>query len=353
MNPVKLGVIGCGVIGSRHVAAAAASPIIDLVAVADLRTEVAQAIAIQHGVAIVYGPAEELLADNNIEAVVLAMPAHIRTELALKAFAQGKHVLTEKPVAMNAAEVRQLLAAQGDLIAACCSSRYHFLSATKTVTEFLAGNPLGPLRLIRCRAIVPAGRPNPNPPPWRLNRSLNAGGIMSNWGCYDLDYLFGITGWQIQPQTVLAQTWTTPPRLSHYAGPGSDAETHVAALIRCADGITISYERAEFVAAQAELAWEIIGEEGSVRLQMTPAAGKSHLYFQADATLGTLSGTLCRADEDHGSVHNGPVNDFAQAIRGGNTAQTDLQRALVIQTVTDAIYASAASGDAVAVAVAS
>ncbi len=349
MNPVKLGVIGCGVIGSRHVAAAAASPAIDLVAVADLRRAVAQEIAQRYQVPTVYGAAEELLADPAIEAVVLAMPAHIRTELALKAFAQGKHVLTEKPVAMNTGEVRQLLATQGDRVAACCSSRYHFLAATRTVTDFLAGDALGKLRLLRCRAIVPAGRPNPNPPPWRLNRALNAGGIMSNWGCYDLDYLFGITGWHIQPQTVLAQTWTTPPRLSHYAGPGSDAETHVAALIRCADAISISYERAEFVAAAADLSWEIIGEHGSLRLQMTPGADKSQQYFQADATLGTLSGTLCRADEDHGSVHDGPVNDLARAIRSGAPPQTDLRSALVIQAVTDAIYASSASGSAVAV----
>ncbi|MEZ4615639.1 MAG: Gfo/Idh/MocA family oxidoreductase [Caldilineaceae bacterium] len=200
MDPVKLGVIGCGVIGSRHVAAAAMSPQIELVAVADLRMEVAQRVAAQHGVSTVYGPAEELLADPTIEAVVLAVPAHVRTSLALHAFAQGKHVLTEKPVAMSANEVHTLLAARGDLVAACCSSRYHFLTATKTVTDFLADEPLGKLRLIRCRAIVPAGRPNPNPPPWRLNRSLNAGGIMSNWGCYDLDYLFGITGWSIEPQ---------------------------------------------------------------------------------------------------------------------------------------------------------
>ena len=349
MNPVKLGVIGCGVIGSRHVAAAAASPTTDLVAVADLRTDIANTIAAQYNVATVYGPAEELLADPTIEAVVLAMPAHIRTDLALKAFAQGKHVLTEKPVAMNADEVRQLLAAKGELVAACCSSRYHFLAATRTVTEFLASEPLGKLRLLRCRAIVPAARPNPNPPPWRLNRSLNAGGIMSNWGCYDLDYLFGITGWQIKPRTVLAQTWTVPSRLNHYAAPDSDAETHVTALVRCADDITISYERAEFVAAAPELAWEIIGEDGSVRLQMTPAPGKNHHYFQADATLGTLSGPICRTEEDHASVHNGPVNDLAHAIRSGDVPQTDLNRALVIQALTDAIYASAASGDAVTI----
>ncbi len=349
MKPVKLGVIGCGVIGSRHIAAAAASAQVDLVAVADLRLEVAQAVAQQHGRPTVYGPAEELLADPAVEGVVLAMPAHIRTALALKAFAAGKHLLTEKPVAMNADEVRQLLAAQGDRVAACCSSRYQFLAATRTVTDFLSTNRLGKLRLLRCRAIVPAGRPNPNPPPWRLKRALNGGGIMSNWGCYDLDYLLGITGWRVQPQSVLAQCWTTPPRFRHYAAPGSDAETHVTALFRCADGITVSYERAEFVAATPDLAWEIIGEEGSLRLQMTPAVDKSHHYVQADATIGTLTGTLCRTDEDPGAVHSGPVNDFAQAVRGGGRPKTDLQRALLIQAMTDAIYASAESGNAVTV----
>ena len=353
MNPVKLGVIGCGVIGSRHVAAAAASTQIDLAAVADLRTEVAAEIAAKHGVPTVYGPAEELLADSAIEAVVLAMPAHVRTALALKAFAQGKHVLTEKPVAMNAAEVRRLLVAKGDLIAACCSSRYHFLAATKTVTDFLAGERLGKLRLLRCRAIVPAAStqtpihrrggstvrstpvgscPTGAAMIWIISLASPAGSVQTTDGAGpNLDHI--------------------PSRLSHYAGPGSDAETHVAALIRCTDEISISYERAEFVTAtQAELAWEIIGEDGSLRLQMTPATGKSHLYFQVDAALGTLSGTLCRADEDHGSVHTGPVNDFAHAIRSGHAPQTDLHRALIIQSVTDAIYESSANGVAVTIA---
>jgi len=39
---------------------------------------------------------------------------------------------------------------------------------------------------------------------WRLSKSLNGGGIMANWGCYVLDYVFGLTGWSIHPERVLA-----------------------------------------------------------------------------------------------------------------------------------------------------
>jgi len=347
---VRFGIIGCGVIGRYHAQAATDSTVVDLLAVSDLRPEVAREVADLHSVPKVYTDAESLIADSEIEAVVLAMPAHVRTDLALKAFAAGKHVLTEKPVAMNSQEVETLIAAKGDLVAGCCCSRYQFLDATRTLTDFVASGALGSLRLVRCRATREAGPPPQQPPPpWRLNRSLNGGGIMSNWGCYDLDYLLGITGWSLQPQTVLAQTWTVPADFAHYAAPDSDAETHVTALIRCQDGIAISYERAEMVAAETELAWEIIGETGSLRMQMTPSKDGLMTRFKADTTTGTTSETLCAANEDHSKVHGGPINDLAGAIREQRPAQTSLERALVIQRITDAIYASATQGNAVTI----
>ena len=98
MEPVKLGVIGCGVMGPRHAEVAHASPLLECVAVADLIDERAQAVAAKVGGAKVYREGNDLLEDPKVEAVVLALPAYARTELALTAFANGKHVLTEKPV---------------------------------------------------------------------------------------------------------------------------------------------------------------------------------------------------------------------------------------------------------------
>ncbi len=350
MESVRLGIIGCGVIGQRHLAAAAAWPGISLVAVADLREAVARETAVRFGVGQAYTDADALLADREIEGVVLALPARDRAALALRAFAAGKHVLTEKPVALDAGEVERLIAARGDRVAGCCSSRFRFLPSAAAACDLLASGALGRLRVVRCRAIKPAGPPQAViPPAWRLSRALNGGGIMSNWGCYDLDYLLGITGWTLEPRTVLAQTWTVPDPFAGQVAPGSDAETHVAALIRCADGVTLTFERGEYVATEAEEAWQIIGDAGALRLRMTPGAGKTLWHDAADAARGVVSRAIWQGDEDYGMTHEGPARDFAAAIREGRQPLTSLEQALVVQRITDAIYRSAESGTAVAV----
>ena len=347
-DPVRLGVIGCGVIGRIHLQAATESPLIDVVAVADLREPCAQEVAGRFGIKTIYTDTDSLLADPRVEGVVLAFPARGRCEMALRAFAMGKHVLTEKPVAMNADEVELMIEAKSDLVAGCCSSRYRFLDSADTVTEFIASGALGELRVVRCRAVKPAGGPPETmPPSWRLIRSLNGGGIMANWGCYDLDYLLGICSWSLKPKLVLAQMWTVPPRLQSHVAPGSDAETHLTALIRCEGGTVITYERGEYVGAAHDEAWQIIGDQGSLRLDMHAVQDKVILHDDLATEQGVISTTLWEGDETHSTIHAGPVRDFAEAIRKHRQPKTSLEQALVVQRITDAIYASAERGVAI------
>ena len=176
MEKVRLGVIGCGVIGQYHLAAARQAPQVDIMAVADLREEVARTTAEKFNVQKVYTDGQALLADPNVEAVVLAMPTQPRYELAMTAFKTGKHVLTEKPVAMNADEVRRLIQARGDRVAACCSSRHRFQPSAMAAADLIASGALGELRVLHCRGIVAAGKPPEKPPPpWRLSKSVNGG----------------------------------------------------------------------------------------------------------------------------------------------------------------------------------
>jgi UDP-N-acetyl-2-amino-2-deoxyglucuronate dehydrogenase len=351
VQPVRLGIIGCGVIGKVHLEAAVQSSLLEVVAVADLDEARACAAAERFGVPRVYTDGQLLLADPDVEAVVLALPACARTSLALRAFERGKHVLTEKPVAMNAAEVRQMIAARGELVAGCCSSRFRFLPAAQAATDFIATGALGPLRLLRCRAVQAASPPPQTlPPAWRLSRALNAGGILANWGCYDLDYLLGLTGWILKPRLVLAQTWTVPPQFQSHLPPGSDAETHAVALIRCEDGAVIALERGEYMAARSDAAWEIIGTAGSLRLNMLPAERKQLVFDEGTATDGVASRVIWEGDEDASLTRRGPVEDFAAAIRTGHPPKTTLEQALVVQQITDAIYAAAEQGKAVEIA---
>ena len=348
MEPVKVGVIGCGVIGSRHLGIASEASHIELVAAADLIEENRTNALQRFNPPKMYSNDLDLLNDDEVEAVVLAFPTQYRTEVALRAFERGKHVLIEKPIAMNAAEVEQLIAARGDLISGCCSSRNRFRAAARLATQLITTGGLGELRSVHCRAIRGAGKaPNTPRPVWRLTKALNGGGILVNWGCYDLDYLLGLTGWQLKPQTVFAQTWTVPSVFESHIAPGSDAETHYTALIRCEGGIVLSVERGEFMTMHTHEGWEIIGTEGSLKLTMGDGKPESVIYNRTTTEGGVESISLSEVGEAPESQHSTPLSDFAAGIREHRQPLTSLENALVVQKITDAIYASAETGTAV------
>ena len=350
METIRVGVIGCGVMGKLHARHLNEHPAAEVVAVADVRAGLAEDLAREHNVPRVYPNGEALLEDAEVDAVTLALPTCWRTELALKAFAKGKHVLTEKPVAMSAEEVRHLIAAKGDLIAGCCSCRYHYYPSNQATADVIASGTLGRIRSIHGRHMMrlpPRG--GKAPPAWRLNKSFNGGGILMNWGCYDLDFILWITGWQLNPQRVFAQAWPVPEVFADRPAPDSDAETHFTALIRCAEGEMITLERAEYVTTTPGTAYKIVGDRASLHLGMTPAEGKQVVLDKADGENGLVSSVIWESAEmEDGAIgHAGPVHDFIDAIREHRPCRTSLERSLVIQQISDGIYASAETGETV------
>ncbi len=348
MEPVRLGVVGCGVMGNTHLRTAKALPdLYRVVAVADLIEERRAAAAEEYGAPRQYRSGAELIEkDAEVEMVVLAFPAATRTREGLRAFRRGKHLLTEKPVAASAAEARKLLAARGDLTGGCCQSRFRFYEHAEVAAKFLASGALGPIRLVRARELKAAGGPPKNPPPtWRLRTKENGGGILLNWGCYDLDYVLGLTGWSLRPVEVLARTWGVPATVASHVAPDSDAETYFASLIRCEGGEMISFERGEYMPAANDEAWGVIGEKGALRLKMTPGEAKQVIHDELTAN-GIVSHVLWTGTE--GWETAAPLlTDFAHAIRQKRQPRASLEQALLVQTISDAIYKSSRLGRAV------
>lgn len=349
MEPVKLGIIGCGVIGNvAHLPDATRSPLVELVAVADLIEERVKAAAEKYSIPAVYKSGDELLEDDNVEAVVLAMPARERAPLAFRALEKGKHVLLEKPVARNVGEVEKIMALRGDRVVAVCSPRYAFSANAAAAAKCVATGVLGKIRVVRVRAILGvSGSPGKNPPPWRQSMEMNGGGILVNWSCYDLDYLMSITHWQLQPRLVMAKYWPIDSKLSANVAAGSDADSHYTAFIMCEDGIVLSMERAEFSSTVTDQAWEIIGSEATLRLPMCPQKGKPNAVMldRVDPEKGIISEAIWT--EGQGEPSGNVMKDFVTAIREGREPKTTLERALLMQKITDAIYASSESGEAV------
>lgn len=109
-SPLKVGIIGCGNISSAYVHGCRLFDVLEVTAVADILPAVAQAKAAEHNIPRVYSPAE-LLADPEIDIVInLTIPA-VHAEVSLAAIAAGKHLYSEKPLAITRADGQAILQA--------------------------------------------------------------------------------------------------------------------------------------------------------------------------------------------------------------------------------------------------
>ena len=107
---VRWGVLGCASIATRKVVPAMQrSAQCDVVAIASRDPGRAAATAAELGIARSYGSYDDLLADAGVEAVYIPLPNHLHAEWTLRAAAAGKHILCEKPLAMGAAEAREMI----------------------------------------------------------------------------------------------------------------------------------------------------------------------------------------------------------------------------------------------------
>lgn len=110
---LRWGVLGLANIATRHVIPAMKkSQRSEVVAVASRDPEKARRFAASQGIPKAHGSYEELLDDPEIDAVYIPLPNHLHVPWSAMAAAAGKHVLCEKPIALNAAEVRELIAAR-------------------------------------------------------------------------------------------------------------------------------------------------------------------------------------------------------------------------------------------------
>src|SRR5262245_44480925 len=124
---MKFAVIGAGVIGRLRARSVLENPDTSLVGVADADVASARQAVTASGVRACQDY-RELLSDTGVEAVVISTPVHLHEEMALAAFAAGKHVLCEKPLSNSVESCRRMLAAarsSGRTLAVGFNHRYY------------------------------------------------------------------------------------------------------------------------------------------------------------------------------------------------------------------------------------
>jgi predicted dehydrogenase len=180
---LAFGILSTGNIARQFAAGVAGAHYARVVAVASRDADSARAFAAAHQISKSYGAYQALLDDDAVQAVYVALPNSMHHEWTLKALAAGKHVLCEKPIAVNARQAQEMFdaaAAAGLLLV----EAFMYLSHPQTarIVEQVRGGAIGQLRLMRTSFCYYTTRIDGN---IRFDKSL-AGGALMDVGCYCL-----------------------------------------------------------------------------------------------------------------------------------------------------------------------
>jgi len=171
MKKTKVGVIGTGFIGPAHIEALRRLGFVEVAALAEESRELADAKAEELGIPKAYGDYKEMLADSEIEAVHNCTPNYLHYRINSDIMAAGKHVVSEKPLAMNTGESRKLVEqAQKTGLANAIDFNYRFYPLTQQAREMV--------------------------------RDGDVGDIFAAHGCYLQDWLYLKTdyNWRLEPE---------------------------------------------------------------------------------------------------------------------------------------------------------
>ena len=279
--PLRVAVAGLGFGEQVHLPALAACPLTEPVALWHPRPERLEQACAASGLPG-FSDFDALLADPSIEAVVIATPPAPRFELAKAAIAAGKHLLLEKPVALNAEQVQELQRlALGAGVCVGVDFEYRAVPLFQQLAALLQQGAIGTPWLVKLDWLMGSRADPLRPWSWYSQRS-EGGGVLGALGTHAFDTLH----WLIGPSRELSATCSTaiterPLARGKGAETGAppDRETSMApvdaediALVQ----VNLESTSGQCVPAQVNLAslarpgrgyWiEIYGSEGSLVL---------------------------------------------------------------------------------------
>lgn len=198
-SPLGIGIVGTGFGQKIHIPGFQAHPRTQVMAVYHRDGEKGRAIADAHSIPHACTTVEELVALPEISAVSVSTPPFLHYEMAKTVINAGKHLLLEKPTAMNAGEAKDLvdLAAAQQLVT-CLDFEFRYVPAWMRLYELLEDGYVGQKRLIKVDWLA-SGRANAQRAwNWYAQKELG-GGALGAFGSHTFDYI----AWLFGPVTQL------------------------------------------------------------------------------------------------------------------------------------------------------
>jgi UDP-N-acetyl-2-amino-2-deoxyglucuronate dehydrogenase len=341
-EPFGVGIIGAGTIAKVHAEAIGSLVEACVVAVADPREEAGRALAASHG-ADWHARSEALLARPDVDLAVLATPSGLHPDQAVLAARAGKHVITEKPMAITAEGIDRMIGACREArvtLSVIFQNRFtpDAVRLKRAVDAGLLGQPVLGGAVVHWRR-TPAYYEGSGG--WRGTWALDGGGALMNQAIHTVDLL----QWLLGPVAdVSAETATLAHRI--------EAEDTAAAVLRFASGALGVIQGTTTASKDWPVRVEVIGTAGRAVLE----GGRLAVWEAerpADDTLLTPRDRELTAgawpDEPFGAAHRRQLRAIFASLRAGEIPPLPGAEARKAVDIILAIYRSAASGERVAV----
>ncbi|TDF91234.1 Gfo/Idh/MocA family protein [Paenibacillus piri] len=346
MNKIRLGVIGAGNIGNVHMTIFKQLPDdVIITATTDMYLPLAEKRAAEHGIPKVCKTADELIADPDIDAVVIGVPNQWHAPIAVKALQAGKHVLLEKPMAIDVASAREIVRAQresGKVLMIPHQMRWEWLPLQ--VKEQVDKGALGHIYNAKVGWFRRKGIPGWGT--WFTKREESGGGPLIDIGVHMLDLgfffmgdrkpvsVYGSTYAEFGPKKRGIGTWGTPNWDGHF-----DVEDLATALIKMDDGSTLSLEVswAVHMDTDSQHFIHLMGSDGGASIRGNQ--GKLLTESFDRATEVTLTPP---ANDEGGRIR--VSRHFIECIREGKQPTTSAMAGFTNNLILDAIYESSRTG---------
>lgn len=282
MRKVKAGIIGTGFIGPAHVEAARRLGFVEVAALAEAGQELAEAKAAQLGIPTAYGDWKALLGDPSIEVVHLCTPNTLHYPLAVEALKAGKHVFSEKPLAMNSVESKELVelaASTGKINAVDFNYRFYPLNqeARSRVQSGNYGRPL-----VITGSYLQDWLLLPTDYNWRIEPELGGESrAVADVGSHWCDLLMYITGRKITRlfadlAVIHKQRMKPKKAIETYAGKELTPEDYEPVPVTTEDYGTVLFEMEG-------------GTRGVFTVCQVAAGRKNRLYYEIDCENAAFS----------------------------------------------------------------
>lgn len=276
--------------------------------------------AAEHGVARTFEDYGELIAAPEIELIYNALPVNLHSIWSIAALRLGKHVICEKPLAMNADEVRAMrdaAAAGGARLFEAFHYRFH--PAFDTLLDWVGRGRIGRVLAVEAHFDAPIrddGREI-------RHRPANGGGAMMDLGCYPLSWILEVVAGE--PVSIRADAVLTP----------SGVDESMRAVLEFADGVEARLSTSMAADGAVSAALRVVGDAGEITFD-NPLAPHRGAVLRLSARDHEVFAPISRI-----STYTHQLAAVLDAIDAGTATPMEGERLLRQQRALDAVYAAA------------